>query len=190
MPKTMVSSSVEDLKSMFKKHATLVLKPLYCKGGEGIHKFSSKDKKAFVTFKKLLFKYKSPIVIQKFIKNVKFANSLKIRGTPTFIIGQQILPGAYDYEKLKKAWKARGVELPDNSDDIDWNNPPFDKWMNRYGFGGGDGRPRSNRLSPGPEREYMREHFTKSGQNVPTIEEQEEVDETLDEARMLSKEQN
>ena len=36
------------------------------------------------------------------IKNVKFANSLKIRGTPTFIIGKQILPGAYDYEKLKK----------------------------------------------------------------------------------------
>ena len=36
------------------------------------------------------------------IKNVKFANSLKIRGTPTFIIGNQILPGAYDYDKLKK----------------------------------------------------------------------------------------
>jgi len=94
------------------------------------------------------------------------------------------------YEKLKKAWKARGVELPDNSDDIDWNNPPFDKWMNRYGFGGGDGRPRSNRLSPGPEREYMREHFNKSGQNVPTIEEQEEVDETLDEARMSIRKQS
>jgi len=27
---------------------------------------------------------------------------LKIRGTPTFIIGTQILPGAYEYEKLKK----------------------------------------------------------------------------------------
>ena len=94
------------------------------------------------------------------------------------------------YEKLKKAWKAQGIELPDNSDDIDWNNPPFDKWMNRYGFGGGDGRPRSNRLSPGPEREYMREHFTKSGQNVPTIEEQEEVDETLDEARMSIRKQS
>ena len=36
------------------------------------------------------------------IKNIKFANSLKIRGTPTFIIGNQILPGAYDYDKLKK----------------------------------------------------------------------------------------
>ena len=36
------------------------------------------------------------------IKNIKFANSLKIKGTPTFIIGKQILPGAYDYERLKK----------------------------------------------------------------------------------------
>ena len=36
------------------------------------------------------------------IKNIKFANSLKIRGTPTFIIGNQILPGAYDYNKLKE----------------------------------------------------------------------------------------
>jgi protein-disulfide isomerase len=33
--------------------------------------------------------------------NIQFANSLKIRGTPTFIIGNQILPGAYDYDKLK-----------------------------------------------------------------------------------------
>ena len=36
------------------------------------------------------------------IKNIKFANSLKIRGTPSFIIGNQILPGAYDYDKLRK----------------------------------------------------------------------------------------
>ena len=36
------------------------------------------------------------------IKNMKFASSLKIRGTPTFIIGKQILPGAYDYDKLKE----------------------------------------------------------------------------------------
>ena len=51
-------------------------------------------------------KFKKDISSEKIknniIKNIKFANSLKIRGTPTFIIGQQILPGAYDYEKLKK----------------------------------------------------------------------------------------
>ena len=34
--------------------------------------------------------------------NIKLAQSLKIRGTPTFIIGTDILPGAYDYNKLKK----------------------------------------------------------------------------------------
>jgi hypothetical protein len=87
------------------------------------------------------------------------------------------------YEKLKKSWKAQGVELPDNPDDVDWDKPPFSKWMNRYGFGGGDGRPRSNRQSAGPERIYMREHFEKSGKNVPTIKEQSEVDEVVDEAR-------
>ena len=38
----------------------------------------------------------------KIIENINFANNLKIRGTPTFIIGKQILPGAYDYEKLRK----------------------------------------------------------------------------------------
>ena len=51
-------------------------------------------------------KFKKDISSEKIknniIKNIKFANSLKIRGTPTFIIGKQILPGAYDYEKLKK----------------------------------------------------------------------------------------
>ena len=51
-------------------------------------------------------KFKKDISSEKIknniIKNIKFANSLKIRGTPTFIIGKQILPGAYDYDKLKE----------------------------------------------------------------------------------------
>ena len=51
-------------------------------------------------------KFKKDISSEKIknniIKNIKFANSLKIRGTPTFIIGKQILPGAYNYEKLKE----------------------------------------------------------------------------------------
>ena len=36
------------------------------------------------------------------IDNIKLARSLKIRGTPTFIIKKQILPGAYEYDKLEK----------------------------------------------------------------------------------------
>ncbi len=51
-------------------------------------------------------KFKKDISSEKIknniIQNIQFANSLKIRGTPTFIIKNQILPGAYDYNKLKK----------------------------------------------------------------------------------------
>ena len=50
-------------------------------------------------FKKDMFSKK---IKNNIIKNIEFANSLKIRGTPTFIIGRQILPGAFDYDKLKK----------------------------------------------------------------------------------------
>ena len=74
MPKTMVTSSVKDLDYMFKKHDTLVFKPLYCKGGEDIYKFSRKDKHALRTFQKLLSKYNSPVVIQKFIEKVKYGD--------------------------------------------------------------------------------------------------------------------
>ena len=88
------------------------------------------------------------------------------------------------YEKLKKLWKAQGVDLPDNPEDIDFDNPPFNKWMNRYGYGdSGEKRARSNRLSAVPERKMMKDHFEKQGQNVPTIEEQEKQDKVIDEAR-------
>ena len=50
-------------------------------------------------FKKDMFSKK---IKNNIIKNIEFANSLNIRGTPTFIIGRQILPGAFDYDKLKK----------------------------------------------------------------------------------------
>ena len=43
----------------------------------------------------------SESVLKQIGNNIKLANSLQIRGTPTFIVGESILPGAYDYKKLK-----------------------------------------------------------------------------------------
>ena len=104
---------------------------------------------------------------------------------------QQMQSDPNYYEKLKKSWKEQGVDLPDNSDDVDFNESPFNKWMNRYGFGGGKSRARSNRLSAGPERKYMMEHFRNQGQDVPTIKEENERDEVVNETRQkLEKELN
>ena len=44
----------------------------------------------------------SPKIKNIIINNIKLARSLKIRGTPTFIVKDQILPGAYEYHKLAK----------------------------------------------------------------------------------------
>ena len=99
MPKTMVSCSVEALKFMFKKHNVLVFKPLYCKGGEGIYKFSRKDKYAIPAFQKLLSKYKSPVVIQEFIENVKYGDKRVI-----LINGKAV--GAINRIPKKGAFKA------------------------------------------------------------------------------------
>ena len=97
MPKTMVTSSIEDLNSMFRKYNTLVFKPLYCKGGEGIYKFSRKDKDALLTFQKLLFKYKSPVVIQKFIKKVKCGDKrvILVNGKAVGVVNRIPQSGAF-----------------------------------------------------------------------------------------------
>ena len=39
---------------------------------------------------------------KKIQENIQLAQSLQIRGTPTFILGKNILPGAYEYKKLKE----------------------------------------------------------------------------------------
>ena len=49
-------------------------------------------------FKKDMF---SSNIEEQIKRNIALANKLKIRGTPTFIVNKQILPGAYDYDKLK-----------------------------------------------------------------------------------------
>jgi len=60
------------------------------------------------TAKKLnldLKKFKEDIysdqIKDKIGENIQIAQSLQIRGTPTFLLGKNILPGAYDYNKLK-----------------------------------------------------------------------------------------
>ena len=53
----------------------------------------------------------SSVIKEQIEKNILLAQDLNIRGTPTFIIGKTILPGAYDYEKLEDIIKLEKKEL-------------------------------------------------------------------------------
>jgi len=88
------------------------------------------------------------------------------------------------YSKLKEYWEGRGVKLPENSEDIDFDNPPFNKWMNRYvAPKKARGRGGAVRRSVGAEREFIAEHLRSKGDKVPTIEEIDKQDVVVNEAR-------
>ena len=88
------------------------------------------------------------------------------------------------YNKMKEYWKGQGVELPENSEDIDFDNPPFNKWMNRYiAPKKARGRGGAVRRSVGAEREFIAEHLRSNGDKVPTIEEIDKQDTVVNEAR-------
>jgi hypothetical protein len=88
------------------------------------------------------------------------------------------------YNKLKAFWANKGVELPENPDDIDIDKHPFNKNILRAPVKsqrsrGGGGR----HLPDDKEIPYMLEHFRKSGYDIPTLKENEKQDDIVNEAR-------
>ena len=73
MPITMITSDEGRFMKMLKEFRTVVIKPLYCKGGEGIHKVHFNQKSKLNKFKDLIEKYTS-VVVQEFIENVKLGD--------------------------------------------------------------------------------------------------------------------
>jgi protein-disulfide isomerase len=47
-----------------------------------------------------------PKVAKKLQDNIELAQKLQIGGTPAFIVGDQIMPGAVDFETLEAAAQA------------------------------------------------------------------------------------
>ena len=81
----------------FKYHSALLInkKPL-------TEKFLIDIAKSFrLDLEKFKKDMNSKEIKEKILNNIKLAQDLQIRGTPTFIVGSNILPGAYDYDKLK-----------------------------------------------------------------------------------------
>jgi len=70
-PPTLISQDKIEIKKFIKKHKNLIVKPLYEKGGKGIFKIISNEKNLDKKIKNTLKKEKLPIVVQKYIPQVK-----------------------------------------------------------------------------------------------------------------------
>ncbi|OUU61127.1 MAG: hypothetical protein CBC22_08400 [Alphaproteobacteria bacterium TMED62] len=92
------SLAAHEQKAYFKYHAML-LNNLKSINEDSIYRIA---RDLGLNIKKFKKDMESSKIKNNIINNIKLARSLKIRGTPTFIIKDQILPGAYEYDKLEK----------------------------------------------------------------------------------------
>jgi len=97
MPRTMVTSSRKSFDGMLNRYGKLVLKSLYNKGGEGVHKISKDDKNAHKVFQEIVVKYKTPIVVQQFLNKVSKGDKrvIIIDGTPVGVVNRVPKPGEF-----------------------------------------------------------------------------------------------
>ena len=70
-PYSVISADIKIFAEMVDKFGTVVLKTLYNKGGEGIHKVTDFKEKSIKLFKATTNNFKTQIIIQEFIGDVK-----------------------------------------------------------------------------------------------------------------------
>ncbi|CAO6129015.1 RimK Glutathione synthase/Ribosomal protein S6 modification enzyme (glutaminyl transferase) [Candidatus Pelagibacterales bacterium] len=71
IPPTLISKNIEQCFSFQKKYKKTIIKPLYGNGGEGISKLEGTNTLLKRKILKLISRYKQPIVVQKYLKEIK-----------------------------------------------------------------------------------------------------------------------
>jgi glutathione synthase len=71
IPPTLISKNTEQCFNFQKKYKKTIIKPLYGNGGEGISKLEGTNDLLKRKILKLISRYKQPIVIQKYLKEIK-----------------------------------------------------------------------------------------------------------------------
>jgi glutathione synthase len=71
IPPTLISKNTEQCFNFQKKYKKTIIKPLYGNGGEGISKLEGTNALLKRKILKLISRYKQPIVIQKYLKEIK-----------------------------------------------------------------------------------------------------------------------
>jgi len=90
MPETLITSNLNAFYEMLNNYKSVVVKPLYFKGGDGIKKFCFTNKKAKTQFKKMLSEFKTPLVVQEFLKKVNLGDKrvLLLDGKPFGVVNR------------------------------------------------------------------------------------------------------
>ena len=112
MPYTIVTCRIDVFKEMLNRQKSVILKPLYNKGGEGISKINLTDSNKEEIFKAIMKKYKSPVIVQEFLKNVKFGDKrvILIDGLPMGVLNR--IPKKGDFKaNLHLGGKAEKTQL-------------------------------------------------------------------------------
>jgi len=86
------------------------------------------------------------------------------------------------YEKVKDFWAQKGVKLPDSVDDIDLKKPPFNQTMTIY-VQAGRARGGAKRRPTPKDHEYMVEEFKNQNYFGSTLQEDEDQEQVIDDAR-------
>jgi glutathione synthase len=71
MPKTMISSNFQAVKEFRNKIGKIILKPLYAGAGAGIFLDNGNEKNLEQKFNEMISLYKSPLVAQEYLPNIK-----------------------------------------------------------------------------------------------------------------------
>jgi len=90
IPKTTITSNLNEFKKFLKIYKNLVLKKLYYKGGYGVYKTSISDQNAIDIFKKCSCNSTEPIIVQEYLDKVSNGDKriILIDGLPKGVINR------------------------------------------------------------------------------------------------------
>jgi len=93
-----------------------------------------------------------------------------------------IPPDPQYYDKVKAFWKEKGIDLPENKEDIDFTQHPFNKTLTVY-VQAGRSRGGAKRRSKGQDHEYMIQQFKEFSYFGSSLEDDKNQEEVIDDAR-------
>ena len=88
----------------------------------------------------------------------------------------------FEYQKVKDFWAKKGIELPESVDGVDIKKPPFNQTMAVY-IPAGRGRGGAKRRPVKDDHNYMVEEFSKQKYFGNSLNEDQEQEQVIDDAR-------